>query len=602
MKIDITAFDGIRPRIGAHLLENGQATIARNCRLGSGMLKPLGTMVQAEDEEGYAIAVPDSVRSMYRWQGEWLFYEDWRSFVPGPAKSSADESEGEDDDVTVDEVNERRLFMSAENGGLYVYRSGGNAAWKLGVPAPNMAPNVETTTAAKTSATKESRTYVYTYVNTLGQESAPSPASSVIDVQGQTVRVSGLNGDVAGIAAQGYCPIQYIRIYRLAVGNEGAGYLYVKQVKSSTAGTTDKVADSKLGEALPSLGWRVPSQKLKMLTGAGNNGYAAFDGNELRFSQPLYPYAWPDALSHVLEYEIVGIARSSVHLYVFTKGPVYYMSLEDVTASVPVKMEGIYPCLSARGIVSVPGGCVFPCQDGLYFVGAGYSKPFRLTAGYFDEPQWAGLWPKIAFGAYSNGSIFYVLDGERWEGSTALLMKLGINEGGNAGIQNLTTTDAPIRVAYASDDDGFLYAITQGGNAAPALMRWEGHINEDTGTPEQYRAMDAVWQSKSYITGNKVNFSCAIVEQDMEDDPVHDADGTAVQDELAKLTERHLPAPYTRVIFYRNGKEFYRKEITDREAFVLPAGFTGRTLQMRLETDRAVRRIAVAESMAELFA
>lgn len=599
MKIDITAFDGIRPRIGSHLLENGTATIARNCRVGSGMLKPLGVPVDVRDVQNRKIATVmrsslASAESMYHWQGKWLFYSDWRSFAPGPALSYEDEQEDSKG------VNERRLYMSAENGGLYVYRSGGD--WKMGVPAPTTAPTVATSTSPDPDATKETRVYVYTYVNKLGQESAPSPASAAIDVQGQKVLVSGLNGDAAQIAADGYCPIQYSRIYRLETGNEGAEYLFVKQRKITNASYEDNVKGEKLGEVLMSLGWREPPDGLKMLTTAGSVGYAAFAGNELRFSQPGYPYAWPDALSHILEYEIVGMVRSSVHLYIFTKGSVYYMSLEDITSSVPVKMEGIYQCVSARGIVSVPGGAVFPCQDGLYFVGAGYSKPFKLSAFFFDEPQWAAMWPQYMRGAYSNGTLYYFLGQQAWRASCGLLMKLGLDEGGNANIRDLTTTDCLVLVPYA-DDDGNLYVKTQDGQNQYGFKMWEGEVNGDAFTHKEN--MLAVWQSKSYLTGNKVNFSCAIVEKEIQDDPVYEKTGqngyAAVQDELPVPDETQQPEKTT-VIFYRNGKEFYRKVILDREAFVLPSGFQGRTLQVRIKTKVWVRRIAVAESMAELFA
>ena len=588
MKIDITTFDGIRPRVGAHLLDNGMATIARNVRIGSGMLKPLGEM------KALSVNVPQNTKSIYHWEGDWLFYNDVRSFAPGPAKSYSDEQEDADGNVSSKEANERRLYISNDDvGGLYVYRKGATD-WKLGVPAPTSAPEVETTTSPKSTSTKETRVYVCTYVNSLGQESAPSPASEMIDVQGQRVLVSGINGDVSSISAQGYCPIKYIRIYRLVTGNEDAGYLYVKQVKSNKNSYTDKVSDRDLGEALPSLGWRVPYDKLKMITAVGSGVYAAFYGNEVRFSEPSYAYAWPDALSHVLEYEIVGIVRSSVYLYIFTKGPVYYMSVDDVTTAVPVKMEGIYPCLSAQGIVSVPGGAVFPCQDGLYFVGAGYSKPFKISAPYFDEPQWAALWPAQMRGTYSNGTLYYFLAQQAQRESVGLLMKLGIDEGGNATVQNMTSTDAQVDIPFTDDSDGFLYV-----KSGTKLWRWEADVNE--AMPTSKANMDAVWQSKSFLTGNKVNFSCAIVEQEIEDDPVHTEKEIAVQDEIAKLNEDQNP-PYTRVIFYRNGNEFYRREIADREAFVLPAGFTGRTLQMRIETNVWVRRVAVAESMAELFA
>lgn len=590
MKIEILNFGGLMPKLGRHLLPDGGAVIARDCRIGSGMLKPLGSM-----RKDHRLEFPAG--SMFRWKGEhWFNYEDSaRSFVPGPVYGEG-----------------QRLFMSREAGGLTVWtETTGEVA--LGVPAPLMTPTLEVTGNVDGDVDVASRAYVYTCVNSLGDESAPSAVSEVVDVQGQTVVV----GNMTTPPHAGYAPIVSKRIYRLAVGDTSADYQFVAEIDANINSYTDELDDGELGEALPTMGWKAPAADLTGLVAVPGNVLAAFHGQEVRFSEPNYPYAWPDKYAFSVEYDIVGIAASNTTLFILTTGPVYLMSVDSLDGTAPVAMDGNCPCLSRRGIMEVPVGVIFPSRDGLYVVGSGYAKPMRLTADYYDLPDWLNLNPASMFGAWCGGYL-YVFYEARDGDKGGLIFDLGIDEG-NAGIRSLTTTEVPVSALTVAAEGERLFVAS-----GDFCWEWEGLIGV---------SRTAEWRSRSFLLANKTNFSAAVVEQSIDDSDEADtesllilayedyieANGGLVNGALGVLPQSEIGLgldgaaydqfaqasnAYVSVVMtvYADGKAIYTRKVTDREPFVLPAGFTARTWFVRVTTNRDLRRIAIAESMEELYA
>ena len=589
MKIDITSFGGVIPKIGKHLLPESNGTIAENCRLGSGMIRPLSNMRNDH-------VIPEGMLSMYRWKGQWIHYPDFRQYVPGLVFGET-----------------QRLYMSTEDGGLENWISQERGAVKLGCPEPTAKPVVELSGDAVSDVTMSSRVYVYTCVNELGEESAPSPVSDVVDWQGQTVNISGLSTP----SAVGYATITHKRVYRLAVGNESSGYLYVAQIPSSATTYTDSVSDAELGEALPSNGWHAPDSDLKGLVSIAGGAYAAYHGNEVRCSVPQYPYAWPNDYAYSVEYDIVGLASSGSLLFIFTDGPVYYMSTDDLGSTAPVRMEGLYPCMSSRSIVQVTGGAVFAANDGLYFVGSGYSSPTRISAEFYSPDEWQALNPSSMHGCYCNSSLymFYTrLDGERG----GIIGAFGFDSNADSDIaRNLSTTNIDIDYATVVPNGEYMFVAYNG-----VCWQWEGLT---------LSKMFATWQSKSFLLQNKTNFSACIVEQSIEDEENDESILKYIA--LTKYLETHgyyLDGGYARlpqsecafgsdggtasvyeqvssvvpdvvVYIYADNTLVYTKRVTSREPFSLPAGFTARTWWLKVRSNRDIRRMAIAESMGELY-
>ena len=193
----------------------------------------------------------------------------------------------------------------------------------MGVPAPAAAPNL---VASSSLAPNETRAYVYTYVSTFGtvkEESAPSPAATVTvsTSGGATVTVSGFSA----APTTGY-NITHRRIYRTITGASQVVYSFVAEIPIATTSYVDSLSVTQLGSELQTLFWTPPPAGLKGLVAMPNGILAGFEGNQIYFSEPYYPHAWPDIYALTVDYPIVGLGVYDTTLVVLTTKFPYLIS------------------------------------------------------------------------------------------------------------------------------------------------------------------------------------------------------------------------------------------------------------------------------------
>jgi hypothetical protein len=170
--INIKAFRGAIPRIGSRLLQPNQAAIADNCKLTSGNLEPLKGLQLTHTSQLADIQTAYFWRAIInsRVEDNWLVWgsdvDIVKSLIPNdPEQRIYFSSDAFEPRMTT--------FTRAINTQPYP-----TAWYALGVVAPSTAPTVTPTGG---SGTLESRAYAYTYVTALGEESPPSPPSTVTD-------------------------------------------------------------------------------------------------------------------------------------------------------------------------------------------------------------------------------------------------------------------------------------------------------------------------------------------------------------------------------------------------------------------------------------
>jgi len=167
--VNIKAFRGQIPRISERLLSPNHATRALNCKITSGSLDPLAGIEQV-------FSTSLNIETVYRYRAfvngayadNWLTWAQDVNIVPSP---NANDPDG-------------RFYFSSESFeprmstyALSISSTPYPTAWySLGTAAPTIAPTVAHTGGGGAS---ESRSYVYTYVTTFGEESPPSPPSTV---------------------------------------------------------------------------------------------------------------------------------------------------------------------------------------------------------------------------------------------------------------------------------------------------------------------------------------------------------------------------------------------------------------------------------------
>jgi hypothetical protein len=168
--VNIKAFRGEVPRVSDRLLQPNQASRAMNCKLTSGRLDPLrGLGLEATSQLNL-------IRTLHRYRyflnglpvDYWLTFNNDVDVVDSPL---ANDTEG-------------RIFYTADTHeprmSTYERLVDGPilpANWfALGIPNPTQAPTVSVSGGA---SPVEARSYTYTFVTALGEESGPSPASAL---------------------------------------------------------------------------------------------------------------------------------------------------------------------------------------------------------------------------------------------------------------------------------------------------------------------------------------------------------------------------------------------------------------------------------------
>ncbi len=169
--ITFKAFRTAIPRALDRLLDPNQARTALNCKLTSGRIDSLMSPSTVS-------ILTNNIRTMFRyrifrneaWMENWLTWEYPVDLVMSPLSN---DQEGRFYFVGSD-IEPRMSTFALAIDAAEPYP----AAWyALGVTSPTTAPSVA---VAGGSSTTESRSYVYTYVTALGEESSPSPASTLV--------------------------------------------------------------------------------------------------------------------------------------------------------------------------------------------------------------------------------------------------------------------------------------------------------------------------------------------------------------------------------------------------------------------------------------
>lgn len=167
--VNIKAFRGQIPRVSERLLTPNHATRALNCKITSGSLDPLAGIEQV-------YSTSRTIETIYRYRAfvngvfadNWLTWSDDVSIVPSP---NANDPDGRF--YFTSDSFEPRMSSYAAAISSVPYPT---AWYSLGIAAPTVAPTVAHTGG---SSTMETRSYTYTYVTVFGEESPPSPPSTL---------------------------------------------------------------------------------------------------------------------------------------------------------------------------------------------------------------------------------------------------------------------------------------------------------------------------------------------------------------------------------------------------------------------------------------
>ena len=389
-KIDMQQFGGKQPKVSPRLLRQYQAQTAKNCKSDTGKLVPVAAPAVTTD---HGVLIPKTI---------WKMKSTLIVFPNGEENTVVDSS--------VDDTHGRIFWTD----GSLPKQSDDDTLWgettwwrRLGVKAPTIAPTV-TISGVAGDDVQDYVSYVYTMVSDWGEESAPSPATSVATIMSnQYVDLS-----VMPTPTDSYNDYTYKRIYRLSSGTQGAEYQYLGQTAYGNTTYQDK-SGSELADVetdvIDTEGWVLPPDDLQYLTMAHNGIMVGASGKELYMCEPNYYYAWPVAHARTFDTDIQGVGAFNQYIVVITKKYVYVLTGSHPLNMTKSKMGNAQSCENARGVVSTEFGVMWPSPDGLCLCNGQNVRV--LSKDWISKSDWQTLGPETLIGTWFDDKYYGFFSG-----------------------------------------------------------------------------------------------------------------------------------------------------------------------------------------------
>ena len=424
MQTAITQFGGIVPRTPEHSLAVTQATLALNVNLRRGQLEPWRELCKYKD-------VPSTAVSLYMY-GHCLYT--WDSVV------------------SVAELSPewQRLYITGNSDSPQVMVRGSccdMTYYRLGVPTPPVPPHASAQEMCGRAS--DTRSYVYTWVNQWGEESAPSPASNLVMVaDGTSVSVTGIS-----LPPDGY-GIVSANLYRSSTGFRPVDgktqtpltdYLFVATIYFPSVSYTDTVLTKKLGMPLDTVDVTPPPDRLQNITAVeGVIRLAGSVANRVYLSENFQPYNWPVKYELTLDSSVIHMKCLDQKLYVTTSTTPYIIDVSscDDTKCTPVTDIGRplpdISCGHYNSAIITPFGLIYSSDPGVILIDPS-ARWHILTSKWLTAEQWHQLAPETARFEYWNGYLFIVTDETRF-----ILDIDGDPYGDVRGMELSNISDAPV--------------------------------------------------------------------------------------------------------------------------------------------------------------
>lgn len=522
MRIVWDTFGAEIPRVDDHLLPPNYASLAENAQVIKGDLRAFRAPSKT------AALTGTTVKSIYlhteNSNEHWVDSSAERHYIKSPVAAETYER------AYFSGETEARFFSNDHLSGTPAAFNQATDYYKLGIPAPTAAPTV-TTTAGGAGY----KGYVYSFVNSYGDEGPPSPIGSDTDYDSGTVAIAAIQNAPADRA------INRIYLYRTNASSTGSGaFQYVLQATWFSATTIyatgvfviysgalykctsehaagawnaghftagDDVADAALLAVFPKTNFDPPPTGIKGLSSMGYGGAVGFLGRDLYFSEPFYVHAYPTGYIVPLFHDIVSITVEKNMVFVATEGPPYLVYGDHPSVMSRVVYESDYPGLNIRGACAGKGGAFFVTRQGLIHNNG--SGPVNVTQSLLTADDWADYHPDVLMIAWHQQKIFgfdptgahgFMID---FSGDTMQFIPLGLD------VDAIYTSDTGY--LYLAMDDVDIVDENDPPAAMPkAVKQWEGSTTN---------YMLYTWRSKEFVFNGPVNFSVAkvILDQDFYD-------------------------------------------------------------------------------------
>ncbi|ENC9731742.1 TPA: hypothetical protein SLO27_000653 [Citrobacter freundii] len=359
-----------------------------------------------------------------------------------------------------------------------------SAYYRLGVPAPETAIGISAVTPPNDDdgnpvidddpTNDETRYYCETYVTAYGEEGPPGPASEDVEI---TAPGSSVTLSLAAPPAGNY-NITRRRIYRTVTTTSDAEFLEVVELDIAVTSYVDSLTSDELTATLETEDYLMPPDNMIGLCTMNNGICVGFAGNEIMFSMPYLPYAWPDAYKLSTYDNIVAIASVDTAVVAGTEGvPVVFSGITPGNISdKPVQLN--QACLSKRSMVSMLGFVLYAGPAGIVKVTATGAGSVA-TANVMTREQWQAFNPTTVRAWSVGGNYIGVYDYDGDGDGVYDTVRGFIYDPNNNDLRRLTNT---FDAAYADPQSDLLYVaksdelwVSQA-SQTPLSMRWRSKV------------------------------------------------------------------------------------------------------------------------------
>lgn len=486
VKLSLSTFRGIAPKVDPELLQVDMAQVAKNARLESGKLKPWYN----ESQEGQLVNT-GTIQGIFLFEdSHWFEWESDVDVVLGPVSA----------DTTGRFYYTSPGIPKKSNRSLATTGAGAKPIdfYPMGMPAPYAA--LTATPGAGGSGDDRNIQYVWTIVSSWFEEGPPSPAlaTPAVAKNGQTVALTNLTmiwsagksydvghwvfptvseggayvykcvqagtsggaepvawgttveGDTTDNTVKWRCyknNLAYKYIYRYNTGSQFGSYQFVSSIAIGVTSYSDTKLDVELAESLSAVSYDAPPDNMRGLSYLGNGILVGFSGKDVCVSEPYKPWAWPVEYRFAVPAAIVALHTIGETAIILTEEGPFLATGTDPRSLSPIPMPIKVACVAKRGAVSRGTIVAFPGPDGLYVIsGQGIQN---VIEGRISRKDWQDY-----YAAASHATIY---NNQYW-----LFYSSGGNQGGiviNLLDGDITTLDFYRSASHTHPKTGKLYTV-----------------------------------------------------------------------------------------------------------------------------------------------
>jgi hypothetical protein len=398
----------------------------------------------------------------------------------------------------------------------------------------------------------------------------------------------------------------YKRIYRTT----GSTYQMVAQIASTTTTYNDNTATIP-ADSLLTATFQAPQSDLKGMMSLPGGVLVAFRNNEVWFSEPGYPHAWPVGYMQTVDAAIVGMGVFGNTLVVGTTGATYTATGYHPSAYTFSKLPLWEPCVSKRSFASDENGVIYASQNGLVRVGG--SGIGVVTASALSRVTFANYEPDTMMGRLFDGRYYGFYEND---GSQAGALVFAPADGDKLITQLATRATAAAvdsytaRLLYVDSTDNDIYEFDPA-STIPYVYEWKSkrfQLPYATTMGCLRVTSSAVFLEQGYFDAALLAYNTAILASNVIILAAGTEGGALGNDEVAKLeingstllSQRTAVTTTVGVRVWADNVLVVNSDVAPNSILRIPSGFVARDWEVAVTGEIEIGEVVMARSPSEL--